>query len=118
MSCLVMVPPEVLQFHEALAKDVLQIVENAPLGWSLRHQRQCYQPILTFLSETQEYISGELRNGDRPTGAQIARHLESVCAALPPTVKTIYARADAGFYCWQAVEAYQKRVPFKSLKTC
>jgi hypothetical protein len=71
--------------------------------------KKSYQPILTFLSETREYISGELRNGDRPTGVQIARHLESVFAALPPTVKTIYARADSGFYCGEAVEAYQSR---------
>ena len=71
--------------------------------------KKSYQPILTFLAETREYISGELRTGDRPTGAQIARHLESVFAALPPTVKTIYARADSGFYCWDAVEAYDKR---------
>jgi Transposase DDE domain group 1 len=70
--------------------------------------KKSYQPILTFLSETREYISGELRNGDRPSGAQIARHLESVFAALP-AVKTIYARADSGFYCWEAVEAYQSR---------
>jgi len=50
-----------------------------------------------------------LRNGDRPTGAQIARHLEGVFATLPPQVKTIHARADSGFYCGEAVEAYQKR---------
>ena len=49
--------------------------------------KKSYQPILTFLSETREYVSGELRNGDRPTGVQIARHLESVFAALPPAVK-------------------------------
>lgn len=71
--------------------------------------KKSYQPILTFLAETREYISGELRNGDRPTGAQIARHLESVFAALPPQTKTIYGRADSGFYCWGAVEAYEKR---------
>ena len=71
--------------------------------------KKSYQPILTFLAETREYVSGELRNGDRPTGAQIARHLESVFAALPPQVKTIYARADSGFYCGEAVEAYEKR---------
>ena len=71
--------------------------------------KKSYQPILTFLSETREYIGGELRNGDRPSGAQIARHLEGVFAALPPAVKTIYARADSGFYCWEAVEAYQRR---------
>jgi Transposase DDE domain group 1 len=71
--------------------------------------KKSYQPILTFLAETREYVSGELRHGDRPTGAQIARHLESVFAALPPQVKTIHARADSGFYCGEAVEAYQKR---------
>ena len=71
--------------------------------------KRSYQPILTFLSETREYISGELRNGDRPTGVQIARHLASVFAALPAAVKTIYARADSGFYCGEAVEAYQSR---------
>src|SRR5213078_2588716 len=71
--------------------------------------KKSYQPILTFLAETREYISGELRNGDRPTGAQIAGHLKNVFAALPPQVKTIYARADSGFYCGEAVEAYQKR---------
>lgn len=71
--------------------------------------KKSYQPILTFLAETRESVGGELRNGDRPTGAQIARHLESVLASLPPTVKTIYARADSGFYCREAVEAYQGR---------
>ena len=71
--------------------------------------KKSYQPILTFVAETREYISGELRNGDRPNGSQIARHLKSVFAALPPQVQTIQARADSGFYCWDAVEAYEKR---------
>jgi hypothetical protein len=71
--------------------------------------KKSYQPILTFLAETREYISGELRNGDRPTGAQIARHLKSVFAALPPQTKKIYGRADSGFYCWDAVEAYENQ---------
>ena len=70
--------------------------------------KKSYQPILTFIAETREYIGGELRNGDRPTGAQIARHLEAVFAAVPPCVRGIFARADAGFYCWEAVAAYEK----------
>jgi Transposase DDE domain group 1 len=70
--------------------------------------KKSYQPILTFLAETREYIWGELRNGDRPTGQQIARHLESVFAALPQGIVKIFARADAGFYCWEAVQAYEK----------
>jgi hypothetical protein len=71
--------------------------------------KKSYQPILTFLAETKEYVAGGLRTGDRPTGPEIARHLESAFAALPATVQTVYARADSGFYCWEAVQAYEKR---------
>jgi hypothetical protein len=70
--------------------------------------KKSYQPILSFLAETKEFIGGELRNGDRPTGKQIARHLQEVFQALPRCVKKIFARADSGFYCWEAVEAYEK----------
>src|SRR5450432_4419101 len=51
--------------------------------------KKSFQPILTFLAETREYVGGELRNGDRPSGKQIARHLEGVFAALPEVVETI-----------------------------
>ena len=63
--------------------------------------KKSFQPILTFLAETKEYIAGELRNGDRPTGKQIAAHLQMVFAAVPTMVKTLLARAvprgDPGF---------------------
>ena len=68
--------------------------------------KKSYQPILTFIAETREYVAGGLRNGNRPTGKQIADHLKEVFAGLPEQVQTIYARADSGFYCWEAVEAY------------
>ena len=70
--------------------------------------KKSYQPMLTFIAETREYIWGELRNGDRPDGKQIGRHIRNVCAALPPGVKQIYGRADSGFYCREAVEAYEE----------
>src|SRR6202790_599308 len=70
--------------------------------------KKSYQPMLTFLAETREYVWGELRNGDRPTGKQIHDHLRNVRAALPPSVKQIYGRADSGFYCREAVEAYEE----------
>jgi hypothetical protein len=82
---------------------------GARKGYNPQHKgKKSYQPILTFLAETREYVMGELHNGDRPSGAQIARHLESACAALPAGVEIIYARADSGFYCWEAVESYEK----------
>ena len=68
--------------------------------------KKSYQPILTFLAETREYVSGELHNGDRPTGKQIAAHLTQAFRALPVTDRRM-ARADSGFYCHEAVAAYE-----------
>jgi hypothetical protein len=70
--------------------------------------KKSFQPILTFLAETREFVAGELRNGDRPTGRQIAKHLEYVMTTVPKGVKVIYGRADCGFYCWEAIQVYEK----------
>lgn len=71
--------------------------------------KKSYQPILTLIAETREYAAGALRTGDRPDGKAITAHLDSVAAALPPWVKKVFGRADAGFFCWAAVAAYEKR---------
>jgi hypothetical protein len=71
--------------------------------------KKSYQPILTFVAETREYAAGALRKGDRPSGQEIAEHLESVSEGLPAGVKTVFARADSGFYCWEAAETYEKK---------
>jgi len=70
--------------------------------------KKSYQPILTFIAETREYLWGGLRSGDRPSGKEVARHITEAVRALPAVVKQILARADSGFYCWEAVEAYEK----------
>src|SRR6266480_1624714 len=35
-----------------------------------------YQPILTFMAETREYLHGDLHNGDRHSGEEIANHIQ------------------------------------------
>jgi hypothetical protein len=40
--------------------------------------------MLPFLSETREYLSGELRNKDRPNGRRSHGICKIVFAALPP----------------------------------
>jgi hypothetical protein len=83
---------------------------GARKGYNPKHKgKKSYQPILSFIAETREYAAGALRNGDRPDGRQIAVHLDAVAQSLPPTVKHVYARADSGFYCREAIEAYEKR---------
>src|SRR5205814_875429 len=57
---------------------------------------------------TREYLWGELRNGDRPTGKQIHDHLKNAMAALPAGIREISARAVSGCYCAEAVEAYEE----------
>lgn len=47
--------------------------------------KKSYQPILTFLAKTKEYVTRELRNGDRPTAkASLLTNLEYYQAALIP----------------------------------
>jgi hypothetical protein len=70
--------------------------------------KKSYQPMLTFIAETREYVWGELRNGDRPTGKQVYEHLKNAIAALPDGIVEISARADSGFYCAEAVQAYEE----------
>ena len=70
--------------------------------------KKSYQPMLTFIAETREYIWGELHNGDRPSGKQIGDHIRNACAAVPPGVKQIYGRVDSGFYCREGVEGYEE----------
>ncbi len=67
---------------------------GARRGYNPKHKgKPSYQPILTFLAETKEYVAGALHNGERPDGKEIAAHLRSVAAGLPPGVKTVFARA-------------------------
>lgn len=70
--------------------------------------KKSYQPFLTFVAETKEYVAGSLRSGYRPTGEEIAGHLEQVFAGLPACVQHKRGRVDSGFYCWQAVQVYEK----------
>jgi hypothetical protein len=51
-------------------------------------------------------LSLTLHNGDKPSGESISRHLGRVIEALPKTVDRLRARAESGFYCWEAVKAY------------
>jgi hypothetical protein len=73
-----------------------------------RRGKKSYEPILTFMAETREYISGELRPGVHISGKQLAAHLDGVMKGLPETVERRYGRADSGLYCLEAVQAYEK----------
>ena len=72
---------------------------GARKGYNPKHRgKKSHRPILTFLAE-REYVCGELRPGDRPTGKQIAAHLKGVFAALPRSVEVLRA-GGLGILLW------------------
>lgn len=71
--------------------------------------KRSYQPVLSFIAETGEFVGGRQRHGDNPTGEEIAKHLEEVFGSLPSTVRHVRSRADAGFYCLDAVQAHEAK---------
>lgn len=77
-------------------------------GYRPKHRgKRSYQLMLNYFAEKREFVAGRLHNGDRPTGAEIARHLAYASSQLPKTVEKLGARADGGFYCWEAARCYQ-----------
>ena len=71
--------------------------------------KRSYQPILSFIAETGEFIAGRQRHGDNPTGEEISKHLDEVFVSLPSKVRHVRSRADAGFYCLEAVQAHERK---------
>jgi hypothetical protein len=70
--------------------------------------KKSYQPIFSFIAQTGEFIGGKQRKGDRPTGEEVAQHLREVFESIPKQCKRIFARADAGFYCKEAIAVYRE----------
>ena len=71
--------------------------------------KKSYQPMLTFHRRDAGIRVGRIAQW-RPADGQADRTtIWRACpAALPPCVKQIFARADSGFYCWEAVQAYEE----------
>lgn len=80
---------------------------GAKKGYNPKNKgKRSYQPILSFIAQTGEFIGGKQRKGDRPTGEEVAKHLREVFESIPKRCKRIFARADAGFYCNEAIKVY------------
>lgn len=69
--------------------------------------KKSVQPLLSFVAETGECLRGKLHNGYTPTGEQMAEHITAALRSVPASVGEVVARADAGFYCKDVVEAIE-----------
>jgi hypothetical protein len=80
--------------------------QGARKGYNPKHRgKQGLRPILCFIEETREYLTGKLRTGISVTGDQAGEFITSIKPHLPGCVHQVLLRADGEFLCWQAVEA-------------
>lgn len=64
-----------------------------------------YRPVLCFIDETREYLSGKLRKGETISGQEAADFIKKIRVQLPGCVRHVLIRADGEFCNWDAVKA-------------
>ena len=60
--------------------------------------KKSYHPLICTEAHVQDCLGGELRYGNVHTAQGVSEMLGTVLALIPPKVRTIRVRADAGFY--------------------
>lgn len=64
-----------------------------------------YRPVLCFIEETREYLTGKLRKGETLSGEEAAGIIHETKAYLPSCVRYVLLRADGEFLSWESVRA-------------
>jgi hypothetical protein len=75
-------------------------------GHNPQHRgKEGLRPLLAFIQETREYLTGKLRPGTTVDGAEAAAFIADIENHLPGCVQEVLLRADGEFLCWQSVQA-------------
>jgi len=83
--------------------------QGARKGHNTKHRgKKGLRPILCFIEETREYLSGKLRKGTTVSGKEAAAFIGSLKEHLPGCVQQVLLRADGEFLSWESVEAARK----------
>lgn len=84
--------------------------EKARIGYNPRKRgRASYHPLVCFEGQTKDFWHGELRPGDVHTASGTVWLLRACFAKMPPTVRQIRVRADAGFFDYKVIRAIEAR---------
>jgi hypothetical protein len=79
-------------------------IEGSRKGHNTKHRgKKGLRPILLFIEETREYLSGSQRRGETISGKDVARHIRESRQYLPSTVGKVVVRADAEFVGWESI---------------
>jgi hypothetical protein len=78
-------------------------------GHNTKHRgKKGYRPVLCFIEQTREYLTGKLRKGKTISGKQTADFIYQIKAHLPGCVQKVLLRADGEFQSWESVQAAMK----------
>jgi len=81
-------------------------IEGARKGHNTKHRgKKGLRPVLCFLEETREYLSGTQRRGETIRNEEVARQIRQFRKQLPACVKEVHVRGDGEFIGWESVKA-------------
>jgi hypothetical protein len=88
--------------------------QGARVGHNPRQRgKKGYRPVLGFIYETREYLSGKLRKGETLSGKEAADFIKKIRTQLPGCVRHVQIRADGEFCSWESVKAaLEERIEF------
>lgn len=73
--------------------------EGVVKGYNPEHKgKKSYHPLICTEAHFQDCLGGELRYGNADTADGVGEMFDTVLSVIPPTVRDIRIRADAGFY--------------------
>ncbi len=91
---------------DTTVKTVYGNQQGARKGHNRNHRgKEAFRPLLCFIEETREYLTGKLRKGTTVDGSEAAAFIASIKQHLPGCVQDVVLRADGEFLCWQSVLA-------------
>ena len=83
--------------------------EKACKGYNPKNKgKKSYMPVMSFIAETGECLAGYNRGGQKMSGKEVAEHIRGFRGLIPKRNVNLLCRADAGFYSWEAVNAYEE----------
>jgi len=85
-------------------------IEGAKRGHNPKARgKKGLRPVLAFIAETREYLTGKLRRGQTISGQETRKFIRSFSSLIPGCVKKVIIRADGEFFSWDAVSACRER---------
>jgi len=91
---------------DTTVETVYGYIEGAFKGHNTKNRgKKGLRPVLAFIAETREYLTGQLRRGKTINSDEVATLIRSFPKYLPGSVLKVLIRSDGEFISWDSVRA-------------